>query len=413
MTVRFGFTTVLPPYAGAEQQEAVVARYAEILVSLGGSRREMADYDDPAPLVFLIATGGTERALLGLHARRQASFPGEPVLLVTHPGNNSLPAALEVLARLQQDGARGRIVHLRDADDERGISGLREALHDVQVRGALRTARVGLVGAPSDWLVASSPPSAVVREVWGPEVVAIGMDEFKSAIAAADATGAKARAAAFESEAVGRAEPLAEDLSAASRVNEGLRAVVARHALTAVTVRCFDLVVEDATSGCFALSDLTDSGVIAGCEGDLVSTVTMLWANLLLGAIPWMANPADIDESDNILTLAHCTVPRSLVETYRLRSHFESGLGVGIQGMLPLGPVTLLRLGGSMLDQLWLAEGEVVSCGDAENLCRTQVHIALSRGDVRDLLAAPLGNHIVMVRGHHADRLASWRETML
>ena len=115
----------------------------------------------------------------------------------------------------------------------------------------------------------------------------------------------------------------------------------------------------------------------------------------------------------NALVLAHCTVPRTLVEGYRLRSHFESGLGIGIQGRLPLGPVTLLRIGGSMMDALWLAEGEVVSTGDAENLCRTQVRVALSRGDVGDLLSAPLGNHIVLVYGHHADRMASWWESML
>jgi hypothetical protein len=41
------------------------------------------------------------------------------------------------------------------------------------------------------------------------------------------------------------------------------------------------------------------------------------------------------------------------------------------------------------------------------------VDIALSRGHVSDLLHAPLGNHIVLVRGHHADHLAEWWETML
>jgi len=196
-------------------------------------------------------------------------------------------------------------------------------------------------------------------------------------------------------------------------VHEGLRALVREHRLDALTVRCFDLVLDRGTSGCFALSELTDAGVIAGCEGDLVSTVGLMWANLLTGEVPWMANPAELDVDANALVLAHCTVPRTLVESYRLRSHFESGLGVGIQGMLPLGPVTLLRIGGSMMDALWLAEGEVISTGDAENLCRTQVRIALSRGNVSDLLSAPLGNHIVLVYGHHADRLATWWESML
>ena len=102
------------------------------------------------------------------------------------------------------------------------------------------------------------------------------------------------------------------------------------HRLDALTVRCFDLVLDHKTTGCFALAQLLDDGVIAGCEGDVVSTVGMLWARELLGSTPWMANPAQLDPERNTLWLAHCTVPRSLVASYGLRSHFESGLGVGI-----------------------------------------------------------------------------------
>jgi L-fucose isomerase-like protein len=154
---------------------------------------------------------------------------------------------------------------------------------------------------------------------------------------------------------------------------------------------------------------LIDDGVIAGCEGDLMSTVAMLWTRELLEARPWMANPAQIDLRKDTLCLAHCTVPISLVESYRLRSHFESGLGVAIQGSFKPGPVTLMRIGGSEMRQVWLAEGEILRSGDADNLCRTQAHIRLGAGGtVSDLIRAPLGNHLVTVAGHHLDRLRGW-----
>ncbi len=413
MSRAFGFIPVVPPFAGAGQNEAVVAAYTERLTALGGTRRSAGDLGDPAPLVYVMATGGTEGALLALHEERQALVPGEPVVLVAHPGNNSLPASLEVLARLQQDGAQGRIVYLRGADDERGLAALDDALHDVAVRFALHSARIGLVGAPSDWLVASSPDPAVVADVWGPEVVPVSLADLDAAMDAASAEAVALGAASLAGGAKDSVEPSAADLSEVSRVHEGLRALVVEHRLDALTLRCFDIVLARSTSGCFALSELTDVGVISGCEGDLVSTVGLLWVKLLTGEVPWMANPSEVNEDTNSLVLAHCTVPRTLVESYRLRSHFESGLGIGIQGQLPLGPVTLLRIGGSMMDALWLAEGEVVSTGDAENLCRTQVRVSLSRGNVRDLLTSPLGNHIVLVYGHHADRLASWWDSML
>jgi L-fucose isomerase-like protein len=126
-----------------------------------------------------------------------------------------------------------------------------------------------------------------------------------------------------------------------------------------------------------------------------------------------MANPAQLDEAANTLWLAHCTIPRSMVESYKLRSHFESGIGVGIQGVIANGPVTLVRIGGTSMERIWIAEGDIIASGDAENLCRTQAQIKLSGGHVSDLLTAPLGNHIVLVPGHHAARLRSWWEAMI
>ena len=184
--------------------------------------------------------------------------------------------------------------------------------------------------------------------------------------------------------------------------------------LESITVRCFDLVSDMKTTGCFGLAQLIDDGIIAGCEGDLTSTIGMLWAKQLVGETPWMANPAQLDEQHNKLWLAHCTVPRSIVKTYTLRSHFESGLGIGIQGTFSSKPITLLRIGGKDLKKLWLAEGNIIHAGFAENLCRTQVEIELiSGGSVKDLLQVPLGNHLVMVSGHHLERFKSWWEMMI
>jgi hypothetical protein len=41
--------------------------------------------------------------------------------------------------------------------------------------------------------------------------------------------------------------------------------------------------------------------------------------------------------------------------------------------------------------------------------CRTQVRVALDGGVAR-LLDDPPGNHLVMMRGHHASRLREYRD---
>ena len=174
-------------------------------------------------------------------------------------------------------------------------------------------------------------------------------------------------------------------------------------------MRCFDLLGKEKTTGCYALSKLNDDGIIAGCEGDIVTTLAMIWTNLMFDKTPWMANPSRVDINENRLILAHCTVPQNIVTEYGIRSHFESGIGVGIQGKIVQGPVTLIRLGGTDLKSLWLAEGEIIENHTDENLCRTQVEIRLhDRNKLKTLLNNPLGNHLVLVHGFHAEELEEW-----
>ncbi len=414
MSTEFGILTVAPDsLVSDEAVESITGDYVTALQTLGGASWTEENVADPAPLFLLVATGGTENVIMNLQAKRKSHVPNEPVFLIAHPANNSLPAALEVLARLQQDGVQGRIFYLKGPDDEAGLQQIAEAAQDLVVRRALQEARIGLMGDPSDWLVASMPDPATVQATWGPEVVPIALDEITQAMERISDDELRPTLAALKAKAAEIREPSEAEMRDVVRVHAALRRLVNAYELDALTVRCFDLVLNLQTTGCFGLAELTDEGVIAGCEGDLVSTVGLLWAYKLLGEIPWMANPAQLDADANALWLAHCTVPRRMIESYRLRSHFESGLGVGIQGRLPTGPITLLRIGGTKMQQLWLAEGEIVATGEAENLCRTQAQVELTRGHVTDLLHAPLGNHLVLAPGHHADRLRAWWKMLI
>jgi len=393
--------------------ERIIGDYIRSLEHLGGVRGSQDDLGRPEPTFFLVATGGTEEEVLRLEAERRKSAPDDPVFVVAHRSNNSLPAALEVLARLQQDDRPGRIFYLDGPDDAEGLALVNDAARDLATRHALAHTRIGLIGRPSDWLVASSPKSAVLERVWGPQVVDIAMEELAAALPKVPQNSVESEVGLVAADAREIAGPSGVEQEDVARVLAAIDHLVERHDLDAVSIRCFDLVLEQKTTGCIALARLNDQGVIAGCEGDLVSTMAMVWTHELLQEVPWMANPARLDEKANTLWLAHCTVPLSLVSRFSLRSHFESGLGVAIQGELPHESITLLRIGGAGMERLWLAEGEIIGTGNSENLCRTQVEIRLTTGSVTDLLRSPLGNHLVMVRGHHAQRLRSWWETFV
>jgi len=382
-----------------EYLDRAIGPFVSALETIGGTR------DGTDDSLVLVATGGTERLLLDWWEQN----PARPVFMIAHPGHNSLPASLEALARLHQLGARGRILYLRGPDDSEGLAAVDEAVRDLAVWATLGRARIGRAGLPSDWLVASSPSPDIVSSTWGPTVVDVALDGIYEGFELAEPVGA----GELHDHANNVEEPSVEEIQAAARLTSALEDFVQANSLTAVAVRCFDLLGDIATSGCVALSELNDEGIVAGCEGDVVSTVGILWARELTGEMPWMANPAQVDVRDNSVLLAHCTVPKSLVDSYSLRSHFESGISVGIQGTIPPGPVTLLRIGGTKMDQVWFAEGQIHARTPLEGLCRTQIDVHLSNGSVRDLLDAPLGNHIIVVKGHHAARLRDWWETFI
>jgi hypothetical protein len=99
---------------------------------------------------------------------------------------------------------------------------------------------------------------------------------------------------------------------------------------------------------CLAYSKLMDEGVVAGCEADVGSAITMLLLHNLVGTPGFMADPL-VDTSKNLFVNAHCTSPTRLggfhapPEPFLLRAHHD-GTGVAMQVLWRVGQVfTLAR----------------------------------------------------------------------
>ena len=412
--MHFEFITAASEFSDSDSAiNKIIGGYISSLEKIGGKHIRASEIGNKAPLFYFAVTGGVENVILDLRKKRHASVINDPVFILTHPANNSLPASMEILAKLQQDGIKGRIFYLSSASDNKTMAEIEQAVKNLKVYHYLHALRLGALGKPSDWLVASSPDNDTVRRAWGPHIISIPMTEVIDEMRILKPEELFERANELSKNAVSIVEPSTPEIEDSVRVYAALKKITEMHNLDSITVRCFDIVVEAKTTGCYALSALTDEGIVAGCEGDIMSVIGMIWTKALLGTIPWIANPSRLDESKNTLWLAHCTVPRTLTPEYNLRSHFESGIGVGIQGTLPEGPVTLLRIGGKQMEKIWMSEGTILHNGNENNLCRTQVEIKLEKGGkVSDLLNAPLGNHLVVILGHHMDRLMEWYETM-
>ena len=357
------------------------------------------DYDG-----ILILTGGTEQAVVAEINRQDL----EKIILFTHRGNNSLAAVLEITAYFQKQNRDVKIIDLEGQDLNLETGG-NQIIVD-KARCSQLASRIGVIGEPSDWLIASSYPEKVLRKTWNTELVKVSISYLKELVSkfmAGSESGKLFQCAELVK------EPQEQDLINSDAVYKALKQIISEYELEAITVRCFDLVKDMSMTACYALGKLNSENIPAGCEGDIASITGMLWAQKQTENIPWMANPARIDRERSIITLAHCTAPLNALKHIVLRSHFESGLGVGIQGKLNYEEVTLFRLGGEHLDDIWVAEGRVTGHLQEENLCRTQLEISIDPDELTKLLERPLGNHLLVLPGKYKREFLTTKTTNL
>ena len=239
-----------------------------------------------------------------------------------------------------------------------------------------RTLRLGVVGKPSDWLIASNVDYKDVLETMNLELVDVPIEEMTS---------------------LGEVDP---GMAGAEAVYQRLKEIVIKYNLQGVTLRCFDLLSTVKNTGCIALSKLNDEGIPAACEGDIPTLLTMMVCKRLTGELYFQVNPARINPDGEML-FAHCTLPLKMTEKHEYTTHFESGIGVAIHGDLPAGDYTLVKLSNDM-QRMLAVDVTLERCQYEPNLCRTQVWVKATPDVSEYFMTDPIANHHILIRGHHA-----------
>ena len=356
------------------------------------------DYGTELSLIF-VRTGGTE----GLFKELLPTLQGlsrQPILLLTSGKSNSLAASMEILSYLRQEGLRGEILHGSPSYIRSRI----EALSKVEeARRFLEYKTLGIVGHPSDWLISSGFDRDVILDKLGISLQYIPMEELLE-----EYSSLKDEVAESWNEVAGRSgvegplpTPVKQALPGAYRLYKALLTLTTDYGLSGLTIRCFDLLTSIHNTGCLALARLNSEGYVAGCEGDVPAMLSMMIGRAVSGVSGFQANPSSIDPETGEIVFSHCTVPLDMVSSFGLDTHFESGIGVGIRGQLPSGPVTVFKVSGD-LSRHFVCEGELLRCEAKPDLCRTQTVLKLPASAASYFLTEPIGNHHIVLPGHHA-----------
>ena len=89
-----------------------------------------------------------------------------------------------------------------------------------------------------------------------------------------------------------------------------------------------------------------------------------------------------------------------MCESYKLKSHFESHLGVAVCGKVKEGPVTIFKLDGKA-ENYFISEGEILANLESPDMCRTQLKVLLKR-PVSEFLEKSIANHQLICKGQHS-----------
>jgi len=352
-----------------------------------------------------IATGGTESLCVEYASLLHKRAPEKPIILLSHPYMNSLAAGLEARCKLVYETKPAYLFHTTDHQEMQNLFSVLRARDYLTQEGK----KVGIIGHPSDWLVASDLETIGSKsEVWGikihEEIISLkevtklydsipnNSSEVENIVRYFLAQDAKL-AATRPGDSTNRW------LWDNARFCVALSKVVKQYDLFGLTLRCFDLINGNIT-GCLAVSYLNDMGIPSACEGDIPALITMMLSHSVSGSPSFMANP--IHYRGKHLTLAHCTIPTKMTMHVKLMTHFESGQGAAIQADLrnPDKPWTISRA--NLWDNVMNCEEVIARNIEAKSdrSCRTQVEAEFKSEELLlKYLGKASGNHQILTEG--------------
>ena len=221
-------------------EQAVSAATREFLDSLGIDYvlkgADFDDYGSHALSVIYVRTGGTEGLFRQLLPEFQ-SLSVSPFYLLTSGKSNSLAASMEILSYLRQQSIKAEIIHGK----REYISQRLQLLSKVEEsRKALTGCKLGVIGHPSDWLIASNANVQVVKMKLGVQLENIPIQELLNTISDIAEHDSKEKTSETK---------VKEALPGAERIYEALKRLTERHHLQGFTLRCFDLLTAVKNTG--------------------------------------------------------------------------------------------------------------------------------------------------------------------
>lgn len=338
-------------------------------------------------VIVAVATGGTSTHITTIGERAKG-----PILVLATSLSNSLPSALSSLQLLREAKLPAKLVVSRSWEDV-PLASISSFLKAASVARALRDIKGVLIAPPGR---VNSRARRALEKRFGVSLRVVDIDDFIEQFEASPpshiADDFVRKATAFP----GIENEIKARLTKASKVYSALKGLMLKSGASCAAMRCFEFVEATRVTACIAASKLNDEGVVFACEGDIPSMATMLVLSTLSGSPAWMGNTVYVDAGLNRVLLAHCTIATSLTESFSLKAHYETNASVAVDGRVREGSIVTAAKFSNDFEKLLAFSARVTASSlDLDYCCRTQIEVEVV-GDVKKLLDAGFGNHLVL-----------------
>ena len=243
-------------------------------------------------------------------------------------------------------------------EDENVIKSLNSIIKAIKAIKELRNSRIGLLGYHCPGMLDAGFHELELKNIIGPEIVYIDIAKLIDTFKKINTVSCKKFLNEINSKNFQIAGPTNDDLTEAVRLYLALKQIVEFNSLSGIAVRCWPELKElDIVSPCLALSMLTDEGIVASCEGDVLGAVSMQILYYLSGQAPFFLDVLRLSIEERIIFGFHCGAAATCLaentSNVVLKTHFRGDKPAdqrnwkpGVTAEFPVKPgrVTFARL---------------------------------------------------------------------
>jgi len=292
-------------------------------------------------------------------------------------------------------------------DDEKAVAKITTYSKCVALKNNLKKIKLGIIGKPTHGMSEVQYDEESVREVFGPSVSSIELNDFKALVGKISDVDSNPKWDKIKKQ-VGKVSVKDSDGLNSIKNYMALQKLIEKENLSGITIECYPDYMGEL---CLGFSLLADEGIACACEADVNSTIVMYILMALSGTPVHNIDPLYVYEDENCVLGSHCgcgsfklSNTKSNIELANVRL---ANKGLCVLFPSKAGKVTMVNLVGKKgTYRMGVIEGDAIETDMVFPGNPIKIKLPISIEDYLDIIEeCGLGHHWIIAYGNYGNYL--------